>query len=159
MLNRDLEQDRQAVINDLVNATIILIVKKFNWSTKKAKKLFKNSATYDYLFFWDHNIEYSDPVILLHMFDTEMKMQPVTIEDQEFYDCMSEDVANLIVKNKKITFSEALHQFEISKTYWNLTHSGHDFDHSSPEHLYQMYKNECKVGLPLPTSMIEAGLL
>lgn len=49
------------------------------------------------------------------MFDTEMKMQPVTIEDQEFYDCMSEDVANLIVKNKKITFSEALHQFEISK--------------------------------------------
>lgn len=40
MLNRDLEQDRQAVINDLVNATIILIVKKFNWSTKKAKKTF-----------------------------------------------------------------------------------------------------------------------
>lgn len=159
MLNRDLEQDRQDVINDLVNATTILIAKKFNWSNWKSKKLFKKSDTYNYLFLWDHNIEYSDPVILLHMFDTEMKMDLVTAEDQEFYDFMAEDVANLIVRNEKNTFSEALHRFKISKTYWNLTHSGHDFDHSSPEHFYQMYQNECKVGLPLPTSMIKAGLL
>ena len=77
----------------------------------------------------------------------------------EYRYARAEDVANLIVRNEKNAFSEALHQFKISKTYWNLTHSGHDFDHSSSEHLYQMYKNECRVGLPLPTSMIEAGLL
>lgn len=51
MLNRDLEQDRQAVINDLVNATIILIVKKFNWSTKKAKNFLKTQLHMTIYFF------------------------------------------------------------------------------------------------------------
>lgn len=124
-------------------------------SRKEAEQDFQKSDTYAFLWLAKRNIENAHPIILYRMFNSELKAKPIDEEQQSFIDFMADKTIELITQNNNWGREKATKVFKSTRVYWILVHSGHNLDESSPEELFDMFKNELSIGNLLPSSTLK----
>lgn len=150
-----LSKTEKAKIQELTAKTFDLIVENMDMTHEDAEKSFKESDTYNFLLLAKRNLENAHPIVLYRMFNSELKTEPIDEEQQSFIDFMADKTIELIVQNTNWGREKATKVFKSTKVYWMLVHSGHNLDESSPEELFDMFRNEFSLGSSLPSSMLK----